>query len=311
MASHPSADPDSIASALSISLISTRSSGKPACLATGGGLDLVSRPLFQSMVSRGYIEECPESFGGEGWALVLVDTPSCSRSPVDCSSFSKVFIIDHHISPEPLRGVRGIIEGGASSTTELCALMLEELSLDIGSSDAANMILAGILYDTRSLSIASLAAIEATRFLMIKGARIQDALRLIKRPPGIDEKIARLKSMTRLTAYRSEGNVLVCITHVGAYEASAAQILMGAGCDLALVLSEKEDLLRIVARCSEEVCREVGVGELLLGDLVRIHGGGWGGHRLAAVASIRAGLFDVMKEIPYILEKRLGRLSPI
>lgn len=311
VASHPSADPDSISSALSVSLIALRSSGKPACLVTEGGLDLISKPLFQNMVSKGYIEECPERVDSDAWALVLVDTPSCSRSPVECGVFRDIYIIDHHISPEQSLGARGIIEGNASSTTELCTLMLEELSIEISPSDAANMILAGILYDTRSLSIASLAAIEATRFLMMHGARIQDALKLIKRPLEVSERIARLKSMSRLTAYRSGDNVLVCITHVGAYEASSAQVLMGAGCDIALVLSEKDDLVRVVARCSEEVCRETGLGELVLGELAEIYRGGWGGHRLAAVASVKAALDDVLKTIPRILEKRLGRLSPI
>ena len=311
VASHPSADPDSVSSALSISLIALRSSGKPACLVTGGGIDLVSKPFFQNMVSRGYIEECPRDVGGVSWVLVLVDTPSCSRSSVDCSMFRDIYIFDHHILPEPGAGFRGVVEGEASSTTELCVIMLEELSVEVGSSDVANTILAGILYDTRSLSTASLAAIEATRFLMTWGARIQDALKLIKRPLEISERIARLKSMSRLAAYRSEDDLLICITHVGAYEASSAQVLMGAGCDIALVLSDKDDLLRIVARCSEEACGERGLGELVLEELARIFGGSWGGHRLAAVASARASLEDVLKAIPSILERRLGRLSPI
>ncbi len=311
MASHPSADPDSIASALSISLISIRSSGKPACFIAKEGLDLAAKPIFQEMLSKGYIEECPEIFTTKDWILVLVDTPSCSRSRIECGAFEKTYIVDHHISLEAQAGVRGVIEGEASSATELCVIMLEELSIDKIPGDAANMILAGILYDTRALSIASITAIEATRFLVIRGARIQDALKLIRRSLGIDEKIARLKSMARLTAYRSEKDVLVCITHVGAYEASAAQILMGAGCDLALVLSEKEDLVRIVARCSEELCREKGLGELVLEDLTKIHQGGWGGHKLAAAASLKTRLNDLIKEIPQILERKIGKLSPI
>lgn len=222
-------------------------------------------------------------------------------------------MIDHHIPQEPLGIYRGVVEPSASSTTELCVIMLEEASIDIPSTWLANLLLSGILFDTRGLSMASIASIEAVRFLMMRGARISEALQMIRRPPEISERIARVKAMSRVRAYRA-GDIIVCITHVGAYEASAAQILVGAGCDLALVISERGDSMRVVARCSEDLCRDRDLGEIILSDLTRIYGGGWGGHRQAAVASIKSpgGFEEILGGILRILGVKLGeRLRPL
>jgi nanoRNase/pAp phosphatase (c-di-AMP/oligoRNAs hydrolase) len=268
--------------------------------------------LFKETVSRGYIEPCPSSSGEEG-VLVIVDAPSCGRASIDCTGYEAVYLIDHHIPQEPLGIYRGVVEPSASSTTELCVLMLEEVSIDIPSSWLANLLLSGILFDTRGLSMASIASIEAVRFLMMRGARISDALQMIRRAPEISERIARVKAMSRVRAYRA-GGIIVCITHVGAYEASAAQILIGVGCDLALVISERSDSMRIVARCSEDLCRNRGLDEIILSDLTRIYGGGWGGHRQAAVASIKSpgGFEEILGRILEILRGKLGeRLRPL
>jgi len=257
----------------------------------------------------GYIAECPPE-PERTWVLVVVDTP-CSRASTPCEWFETYYIIDHHISSENVQGLRGIIEPGASSTTELCTLMLREVSIGLETPHIANLVLAGILYDTKGLSLASVAAIEATSYLMRWGARIGDALQKLRRPLGIDERIARLKAVLRARVYRA-GDTILCVTRVGAYEASAAQILMGGGCDIAVVVSEKGEGARVVARCSQELCGATGLGELLLEDLSRIYGGGWGGHRLAAVATVRASYEELEERVLEILGRRLGaKFNPL
>ncbi|MEM1610177.1 MAG: DHH family phosphoesterase [Sulfolobales archaeon] len=303
VASHPSADLDSISSAIALSLLIKSRSNTVPCYISSGGLDALAKRIYEDALSKGYIEDCPANLQ-RNWILLVVDTP-CRRASTECSSFDTVYVIDHHVSSGEEPRYPGIVYPEASSTTELCTLMLEETSTDIPDPQLANKILAGILYDTRSLTLASITAIEATRYLMRWGARISEALQLIRRSPGIDERIARLKAMSRVMIYRS-GEILLCITHVGAYEASAAQILMGGGCDLAIVISEKDEETRVVGRCSEEFCREAGLGDLILDDLVKIYGGGWGGHRLAAVASVKASYEELLRKIPLLLGKKLG-----
>ncbi|MDT7889852.1 MAG: DHH family phosphoesterase [Desulfurococcales archaeon] len=302
ISSHPSADLDSISSALAISLMVKKHSNTPACIISSTGFDALARKVYEEALLNGYIEECSPNPQRE-WILVVLDT-HCGRTSAECSFFSTVYVIDHHIAPGGGPVYPGVIEAEASSTTELCTLMLEETSTGIPTPQLSNTIMAGILYDTRGLVLASIAAIEATRYLMKWGARISDALQIIRRSPGIDERIARLKAMSRVKIYRAR-NILLCITRVGAYEASAAQILMGGGCDITIVISEKDET-RVVVRCSEDLCRDKGLGELILEDLVKIYGGGWGGHRLAAVASIRAPYEELLESIPRLLGDRLG-----
>ncbi|MFZ8824552.1 MAG: DHH family phosphoesterase [Desulfurococcales archaeon] len=303
IASHPSADLDSISSALALSLLIKSRSNTIPCYISSGGFDTLAKRVYEDAVSKGYMGDCPANLQSN-WILLVVDTP-CRRASAECSSFDAVYVIDHHMSSGEEPRYPGIVYPEASSTTELCTLMLEETSTDIPDPQLANKILAGILYDTRTLTLASIIAIEATRYLMRWGARIGEALHLIRRSPGVDERIARLKAMSRVMIYRS-GEILLCITHVGAYEASAAQILIGGGCDLAIVISEKDGETRVVGRCSEEFCREAGLGDMILDDLVKIYGGGWGGHRLAAVASVKASYEELLKKIPLLLGRKLG-----
>lgn len=305
IASHPSADPDSVSSAISISTLLEQASGSRPCVMLGGGLNRPGKKIFAMAEEAGVLSRCPEPAGPGEQILVLLDAPSCSRASIDCTGFSKIFVLDHHESSGGGGGFEGVIEPSASSTAELCTMMMEELGARPPSSRVANMILAGILYDTRSLQLASLAAVEATRYLMIHGAGVQEALKILRDEIPVDEKIARLKALRRARFYRL-GDRFVCITSVGAYEASAAQLLTASGCDMAVVISRGEELTRVVARCSEDLCGSRGLGWYLFDELTASLGGSWGGHALAAVASLGAGPGDLVGAIVEILSRRFG-----
>jgi nanoRNase/pAp phosphatase (c-di-AMP/oligoRNAs hydrolase) len=107
--------------------------------------------------------------------------------------------------------------------------------------------------------------------------------------------VALLKGMKRLEAYRSSLGV-ICTSHVGAYEADVASLLLSIGCSIALVASRKEDGVHVVMRSRgfdvATLAKSLGTG---------------GGHKEAAVAIIRE---DVAKtQLPRLLRRIVKQID--
>ncbi len=321
VASHPSADPDSISSLIALSHLvkSIGSETQPKFIAVNGVASNAAKLLEVGEESDLYsvIDYTPQ----RGDLLVVLDAPDCGRASISCDVYEHVYIIDHHaLNGDPARYGGGrthvLRDEYYTSTTEIVVQLLKILGertpveLDRGISTA---ILAGLLYDTRVLQHPSIIALDSAQYLMMHGASIGDALRLIQTEMGLDEKIARVKGIMRARAYRVNGYI-VCISHVGAHESSLAQLLAAAGCDLAVVLSDKEDHLRISLRCSQNLCRdEVDLESMLLKKLSSTVGARYGGHRRAAVASTpKLPMGEVESRIISILESFFGSdLKPL
>ena len=325
--SHPSADPDSIASLIAISyLLKIAGVRENPIYLNHGNIAATSKKLVELGLSRKLYKLKNRVEGMDSSTLIILDAPTCRRADIDCMLFSRVFIIDHH--------ALGDIDGEYSkesnrffiyrdeyhtSTTEIAVQILKIYmsrveNLEIPR-DIATAILSGIVYDTKALQSASIIALDSTLFLAMHGASVSEALKLIHTDMALDERIARVKGMMRTEAYRS-GDTIVCISHVGAHESSLAHLLIVSGCDLAVVLSDRNDHIRISARCSERLCREsIDLEYLLFKKLSEIFKASYGGHRKAGVASIRGENIEIVKGrilniLDNILDNRLRRLHP-
>ncbi len=220
--------------------------------------------------------------------LIIVDVSSI----VQIGNFTnvlnrvkRVLWIDHHSIRSDNIGVKDlhiVADKYATSTCEIIYREIPEL-VDIVDRDLAILSIAAILIDSRRFSKANATTFEILSNLLkkfdIEFENIVNAL--FSRELPFDEKMARIKGIMRMEAYRFDNNIL-CISHVSAHEASLARVLLDAGCDIAVVVSEHDEEFRIIARTKlnnismAELCRKIST----------VFNGQGGGHDKAGAAAI-------------------------
>jgi len=217
-------------------------------------------------------------------AVILVDVSSGSQIGELIELWSSAryrVIVDHH-STHNLRGDLMILDEGATSCSEIVALMMMELGIKPKPHVAA-LLIGGILSDSGRLVRARPRTFEALAWLsnFFPYSQVVNAL---SRSMDWPERVARVKGVLRASAYRLGDDGILCISDVGAYEASVADALIKVGCNIVLVSSEHEDELRIIGRRDQRFSISLSrlmksVGELLMGE--------GGGHDSAAVLLLK------------------------
>jgi phosphoesterase RecJ-like protein len=145
--------------------------------------------------------------------------------------------------------------------------------------------------------------------IMEQGASLDKVLKALQSPPpDISQRIARLKAAKRMHVLRA-GELIIAITHVGAYEASAARALLDLGADVAIIVSEHGAETRVVARARKDAEEKYGIhlGRDIMEELARRLGGGGGGHSQAAAVSTQASLERVIGEVIKVVEELLRK----
>jgi nanoRNase/pAp phosphatase (c-di-AMP/oligoRNAs hydrolase) len=145
----------------------------------------------------------------------------------------------------------------------------------------ATLLLGGILSDSGRLMRARPETFEALAWLSRRlGMPYSSVVNALSRPMDWPERVARVKGILRMSAYRFGDDGVLCVSSVDAYEASVADALIKVGCDVVLVSSRHGDELRLVGRHNQRF-------NLSLAKLMRklglALGGEGGGHDSAAV----------------------------
>ncbi len=226
--------------------------------------------------------------------LVIVDVSSNSQLgefQTLINDVSSIVWIDHHAVHAENVDISKLHLYACREASSTCEIVLSEIDdlFQILDRDLAILSIAAILVDSRRLSRARATTFEILAKLL-KYVDISFELivnNLYTREMPFDEKMARIKGMMRTEAYRFNNNI-VCISHVSAHEASLARLLLEAGCDIAIIVSEHDTEFRVIARTRldnvsmAEFCKKI--GEILNGQ--------GGGHDKAGAAAIpkREGL---------------------
>ncbi|WP_255197684.1 DHH family phosphoesterase [Halorarius litoreus] len=239
--------------------------------------------------------------------VVVVDAPSADRvAPVDVGPAPVV--VDHH-EPGDLaeRATAAYVDTDAGATAALVAQVLDALDRR-PPPDAAVALAAGLLDDTGSLTDARPAEFQiAGRLFEAAGERVDVLPALLDREPSFGERVAATKAVVRADGYRAD-RTLVLLTEVSGEQTAAAHALRGAGADVALVVSDRDERTWVVGRA-----RAGGV-ELpdLFAPLAERFGGESGGHAGAAVAKLDCDdPATVRTAVLAALEERVGDLSPL
>jgi len=182
----------------------------------------------------------------------------------------------------------------ASSTCEIVYRLFKEAEVELTEVEAKALFL-GIAFDTRHFIIATSTTLKIVADLIDAGVNAQETLPLLSLPTAYSERIARLKAGRRVKLLRIN-DWLIALSHVSAYQASAARALIGLGAHVAIVAGQRGDTLQVSLRSSRDFHKKTG---LHLGrDIAKplgeyLHGMG-GGHSVSAgangVGDVEAGL---------------------
>ncbi len=307
---HHNADPDAICSAYAVgSLLKQSRSEMDVEIGAAHGISRLSRHLLQYLP----IEVKAQPNVREADAIVLLDTNTVQQldnlAEKVRNSKSPMIVIDHHACHPETRQMAKICINNeeASSTCEIVYDFFRQMNKK-PSIDVAKALFLGIAFDTRHFVLANSNTLKNIAELIDVGVNAQDTLSLLSLPMDFSERVARLKACRRTKLFNIS-EWIIALSHVSAYQASAARAMVELGAHVAAVAGEKNGTLEISLRSSLEFYRQTGVhlGKDLAKPLGEyLHGMG-GGHATAAGVNGEGDVELGLKQCLSLLKKSIDR----
>jgi len=307
---HHNADPDAICSAYAFASLLKHL--RPKCHVEIGAAQGISR-LSKHLLKYLPIEVKSHPNVEKADAIILLDTNTIQQlnnlAEKVKTSKAPIVVIDHHVAhPETERLAKICITNEeASSTCEIVYNFFKEMGIRLEENEAKVLFL-GIAFDTRHFVLANSSTLKTVAELIDAGVNAQEVLSLLSLPMDFSERVARLKACRRAKLFKV-GEWIVALSHVSAYQASAARAIIDLGAHVAVIAGQKNDNIEISLRCAREFHEKTGIhlGKDIAKPLgEHLHGMG-GGHSTAAgvngVGDIETGL----KRCLLLLKDRLSK----
>lgn len=286
---HQNADPDAICAMLAVEALclnlNPEAVPKLVC-------DDVSR-LSNQVLKWFDVKSAISSFSEEDHDLViLLDTNSLFQLGPNVKTLlkdpSRTIVIDHHEENPEISTIshHEIVDSNASSTCEIVIDLFGKLSVSVEPL-IANLLLTGLLFDTRRFFHMGRNTLDSAQRLIGAGADYDKCIRCLIIKPDRSERIARLKAAGRLKIH-GVGDWIIASSKIGAYEASACRALIDLGADVAIVAGKtSKGTVRFSSRSTRQFSSETGVnlGTDVMEAIGEIIGGEGGGHMNAAGAN--------------------------
>lgn len=246
----------------------------------------------------------------------------------DCSQYDNVILVETSV-PEQLHTVRNLradmiidhhppgklaehakvkwIDENQKSASQMIFALLKELDVGIDA-HLASLIAAGIVADTAHLRIAELPEFEVLVELLKAGAHWADVLKLLETPTDKSESIAVLLAANRMELWKI-GDLVLAFSHVKSHEAAAARGLVKLGADVAVVVADKEEEVRISSRGRPWIEKASLDLSRIFQEVGKLIGGSGGGHAQAGSANgyDKKGIEPALKFIRREIEKAMGK----
>ena len=294
---HHNADPDAICSSYAFAgLLKRLKPGLEVEIGASQGISRLSKHLLKFLP----INVCLQPNVEKADVIVLLDTNTIQQlnnlAEKIKDSKAPLIVIDHHAAhPETEKIAKICITNEeVSSTCEMVYMFFKEMNIKPNEDEAKAMFL-GIAFDTRHFILANSSTLKAIAELIDAGVNAQETLSMLSLPMDFSERVARLKACRRAKLYKI-GEWIIALSHVSAYQASAARAIMELGAHVAVVAGQKNESVEISLRCTREFHKKTGIH--LGRDIAKplgefLHGMG-GGHASAAgvngVGDVEAGL---------------------
>ncbi|MFW9908714.1 MAG: bifunctional oligoribonuclease/PAP phosphatase NrnA [Candidatus Thorarchaeota archaeon] len=308
---HHNADPDAVCSmAAFYHLYKAINPKGNAVLACDDISKLASKVLAELSPDVQFHEELNKNFE----FIVLLDT----NSPLQlgpkfehyATSTAQVLVIDHH---EENPGISSfakytLVKSDRFSACEILVQLHQELNIPITEA-SANLLLTGILFDSRRFFYADSLTMEIALHLLKMGANYSRCLQSLVTQPDRSERIARLKAAGRVKIELIDDWIIVT-SKIGAYEASACRGLIDLGADVAIVGGKpSKDVVRISSRSTQEFYLKTGVnlGTDIMEPIGEIISGKGGGHPNAAGANGVQNREKALSEAVELIRRTIDR----
>ncbi len=305
---HPNADPDAVFSGLALKRLLLMM--RPGLSTHFGAPESISEASKRILSELGFEDTIILDPSPDYDAIIMVDTSRLEQIGwlSEGVKGKAVYLIDHHMPDEKtLRLVKAaLVDPEAPSTAELVFALYRSAGLKPEEKVAAGL-LAALVYETRRFMFARPSTFRIVAELVKYCGGYRDVLRLVRAEMSYSERVARLKAASRLRLYIVD-RVLIAVSHVGAYEGSAARALVELGADIAIVGSEDEGC-RISSRRRGGIDVDL---SMVLSRVAREFNGVGGGHPGAAGLKAEAPLDKVFSKILDVLGEVLGaELRPV
>ena len=294
---HHNADPDAISSAYAFQrLLAKCKPNMTAEIGTPQGLSRLSKHVLKQVPI--VVDFQPNVEKAD--AIVLLDTNTTQQLGQLAERVTKtaapIIVIDHHAAhPQTVQIARLCITNeGASSTCEIVYGFFKELNIKPDLAVAKALFL-GITFDTRHFVLANSSTFKTISELGDIGVNPQESISTLALPMDFSERVARIKACRRAKLLKIE-NWIIALSHVSAYQASAARALVDLGAHMAAVVGQKNEKIEISLRSTSEFNQITGIhlGKDIAKPLGEYLKGMGGGHATAAgvngIGEVNAGL---------------------
>ncbi|XHH07743.1 MAG: bifunctional oligoribonuclease/PAP phosphatase NrnA [Candidatus Bathyarchaeia archaeon] len=223
------------------------------------------------------------------------------------ASSAPIIIIDHHApSPDTEQICKFcIINEKAAATCEIVYDMYQQAGVQL-SLNEAKALFTGIAFDTRHFALGDSDTFRIAGGLVNAGVDAQAMLALFSNPIDNSERLAKLKACKRAKIVKI-GEWIIALSHVSAYQASAAKSLVDLGAHMAAVAGKKEGKLEVSLRCnrdfSEKAC--IHLGKDIAMPMGESLGGVGGGHAMAAGVNAEGEIDDALDKCLKLLKDKI------
>jgi phosphoesterase RecJ-like protein len=282
---HHNADPDAVCSAYAFqSLLEKCMSGVAVEIGAGQGISRLSKHILKHVPIAVNMEPDVEKAD----AIVLLDTNTTQQLGGLAERIAKtkapIIVIDHHAAHPQTEQIAKlcITNEEASSTCEMVYNFYRQLNIKPGLNEAKALFL-GITFDTRHFVLANSSTFKTISELSDIGVNPQKELSALALPMDFSERVARMKACRRAKLIKID-NWIIALSHVSAYQASAARALIDLGAHMAAVAGQKNEKIEISMRCTREFSQATGIhlGRDIAKPLGEYLQGMGGGHAAAA-----------------------------
>src|SRR3989304_5790140 len=305
---HHNADPDAICSAYAFqSLLAKCKPNLTAEIGTGQGISRLSKHILKQIPVTVNTQPNVEKAD----VIVLLDTNTTQQLGQLAERVTKtaapIIVIDHHAAhPQTMQIARFCITNeGASSTCEIVYSFFKELNIKPDLTVAKALFL-GITFDTRHFVLANSSTFKTISELGDIGVNPQEAISALALPMNFSERVARIKACRRAKLLKIE-NWIIALSHVSAYQASAARALIDLGAHMAGVAGQKNGKIEMSLRCTREFNQITGIhlGKDIAKPLGEYLRGMGGGHATAAGVNGEGQIETGLKRCWRLLKEKL------
>jgi phosphoesterase RecJ-like protein len=307
---HHNSDPDAVCSAYAFQrLLKLVRPNLNVEIGTGQGVSRLTKHLLKYLPITVNLQPNVD----QAQAIILLDTNTIQQlnglAEKITQTTAPIIVVDHHTAhPETQRLCRLCITNEeASSTCDIVYNFYKELNLKPEPS-AAKALFLGMAFDTRHFVLANSQTFKAVSDIVDTGVNAQEALSLLALPMDFSERVARVKACRRARLFRIN-DWIIALSHVSAYQASAARALTDLGAHVSAVGGQKDDAVEISMRCTRDFTQKTGVhlGRDIAKPLGEYLKGMGGGHAMAAGVNGKGTVDAGLKRCLRLLKENLAK----